>query len=368
MNSTVYIYGKLSSGYSQYPEDYTKSIFQYLYLNAKTITQIAIHRDRDMMYYCYIRKFGVGNYIGFCVLLNDLMLATVDNLFLLFENVVSNMLSNGYLIRFDENGNIIPNAASLYLNQEAISLITESIKVGFDRLESTSRKLPPMNFAIKKDTLKEYSLQNNHDEIIKSTYQNGYTYIYKSKEFDTLQMNSYRGVLSRITKENKELKKQCQSLKFRNTSLLNKQRNTKWVGILSVAIAILGMILYFKVLNPSEVTHFETKNFIYYGPIKNHKPDGIGVAIYPTNDPDGRKYYIGKFVNGMRQDTAAFLFYQDGDYYYGSMTDDKWKGGILYMNSDNSHFKGTFKENKPYNGTWYDHREVYKLVDGEKYY
>lgn len=119
---------------------------------------------------------------------------------------------------------------------------------------------------------------------------------------------------------------------------------------------------------PSEVTHYETGEFVYYGPLQDGKPNGVGVAIYPANDKDGRKYYIGNFKKGERQDSAAILFYQDGDYYYGQMTGDKWVKGMLYMNSDNSHFVGTFQDNNPYTGNWYDHKKLYRLSKGEKVY
>ena len=102
--------------------------------------------------------------------------------------------------------------------------------------------------------------------------------------------------------------------------------------------------------------------------MKDGKPNGVGVAVYPTNDKDGRKYYIGNFKKGERQDSAAVLFYQDGDYYYGSMEGDQWGQGMLYMNSDNSHFVGTFQNNNPYTGKWYDHmdsQKSYCLYEGK---
>jgi len=163
-------------------------------------------------------------------------------------------------------------------------------------------------------------------------------------------------------------KEKISSLTIQLTKAKIQQRNIIGVGVLSLIVLILGIILWNKVLFPSEVTHYETGEFIYYGPIKDNKPHGIGVAIYPSNDKDGRKYYIGNFQNGERQDTAAILFYQDGDYYYGAMKGDKWDKGILYMNSDNSHFEGTFNNNNPYNGAWFDHKLLYKLINGEKSY
>ena len=159
--------------------------------------------------------------------------------------------------------------------------------------------------------------------------------------------------------ENKEIEKELKAAQA-------KQRNTLWVGILSVAVAILGVILYFKVLNPSEVTRYQTGEFIYYGPLKNRKPHGVGLAIYPENDYDGRKYYIGNFDDGERQDDEAVLFYQNGDYFYGSMKGDEWNRGVFFSNSTSSHFEGSFRNNIPYNGTWFTHQKLYDVRDGEE--
>ena len=64
MNCTVCIFGELSSGYTQYPEDSTSLFFKKLYPLCKATTQIAIHRDNSLMYYCYIRKLKGKKYIG----------------------------------------------------------------------------------------------------------------------------------------------------------------------------------------------------------------------------------------------------------------------------------------------------------------
>ena len=90
------------------------------------------------------------------------------------------------------------------------------------------------------------------------------------------------------------------------------------------------------------------------------------MAFYPTDDKDGRRYYIGHFVNGERQDSTAMLYYQNGDYFFGTMNGDKFMKGIFYSNSDHSHFEGSFVDNKPYEGTWYNHEESYRLKDGKK--
>ena len=369
MNGSVYIFGNLSSGYTQYPdEESTSLIFQKFYTKAKATTQIAIRRDGDLMYYAYIRKLEQDKYIGLCVLLNGVVLTTFEGLFSLYENVISNLVTKGYLIKYNDKGDLIANTEHLYMNREEIDFVADSLKGGFDSMQSTAMKLPPVNYAISSESVAEFVVEDNVKEILKSSYTNGYTYIYKSKGFNTALMNSYKGVLSKISKENAALKKKNAEISSQLQKAKIKQRNTFWVSVLGGIILVLGVILWNKVLFPSEVTHYETGEFVYYGPMKNKKPHGVGVAIYPQNDEDGRKYYIGNFENGERQDTAAILFYQAGDYFYGMMKGDKWESGLLYKCSDGTYFKGTFNQNIPYNGDWYDHFKKHHLVDGEVVY
>lgn len=369
MNSSVYIFGNLSSGYTQYPyEETTSLIFREFYTKAKATTQIAIRRDGNLMYYAYIRQLEQGKYIGFCVLLNGVALTRFERIFSLFENVISNLATNGYLIKYNDSGNLIAHSEHLYVNREEIELVTDFLKGGFDSLQSTAMELPPVDYAISNESVKGFVVEDDSKEILKSSYTNGYTYIYKSNDFNTALMNSYRGVLSKLNEEKTELLKKNKELKKQYSQLQLKQRNTQWVGILSVIVAILGGILYFKVINPSEVTKYQTKDFIYYGPLKDKKPHGIGVAFYPQDDVDGRKFYIGNFENGVRQDSTAMLYYREGDYFYGKMKDDKWENGLLYKCSDGTYFRGSFQENIPYNGVWYDHVKRYKSVKGEIVY
>ena len=367
MNSSVYIFGNLLSGYTQYPdEESTSSLFQKFYTKAKATTQIAIHRDGNLMYYAYIRKMEQGKYIGLCVLLNGAALTKFEGLFSLFENVISNLVTKGYLIKFSDGGNLIANTGHLYMKREEIDLVAESLEGGFDSMKSTAMKLPPVNYAISSESIKEFVVEDDANEILKSSYTNGYTYIYKSKGFNTALMNSYQGVLSRVSKERDDLKSKCVSLSAQLTKAKVQQRNLIWVSVLGAIALILGVVVWNKVLFPSEVTRYQTDSFLYYGPLQNKEPHGEGVAFYPIDDKDGRRYYIGHFINGERQDSTAMLYYQNGDYFYGSMNGDKFGRGIFYNYSDKSHFEGTFVDNQPYDGTWYNHEKSYEIENGKR--
>lgn len=366
MNCTVYVFGNLGDGYTQYPNDYAKEIFQNFCAKATESSQIAIHRDNNLMYYGYIRKLDEKNqYIGFCILLNGLMLSHITSLFSVFENAVADLVARGIILHFNEQGDVVSSLNNLNEKQQEVERIISVIQKLYD-YNNDVKNLPPVSYGISKSDVKTFFESDKSDDIINASCKYGYTFIYKTKNFNTIQLNSFKKILSDVCQKRDEYKKQSESLKLQLNKAKAQQRNTTWVSILGGIVLILGIIIWNKVLYPSEVTHYETGEFVYYGPLRNNKPHGVGVAIYPTNDVDGRKYYIGNFVNGERQDNDAILFYQDGDYYYGSMNGDKWENGVLYMNSDNSHFTGDFYNNEPYNGIWYDHKELYRIAYGVK--
>lgn len=364
MNISVYLFGDFNAGYTQYPNDYSQTIFKSFANNAQATTQIAIHRDGDLMYYGYIRKLESEEYVGLCVVINGKYITQLDGLFAVFERAIETMTRNGYLIHYSDKGEICSKVGQLYENREEIDLITSNLQAAFEGLERTSQKLPAVSYGTAKNSIKSYSIQDVEQEIVKSSYTNGYTFIYKSKGYNTAQMNSYRGIITRKDKEIENLRSECSNLKSQVSSLKNKQRNTKWVSMLSVIAVILFGIVYVKVINPSEVTKKDMGAYVYYGPMENGEPNGTGVAIYHSNDKDGRLYYYGNFTDGKRIDSNAIMFYKDGSYFKGSMNEDKWYKG-LFFDVEKEHFIGEFKNNAPWNGDWYKHVKEQTIVDGQ---
>ena len=213
MNATVYLFGEFNSGYTQYPDDFTTEIFHSFYTHAKSTTQIAIRRDGALMYYGYIRKLEQARYIGLCAVLNGLMLTRIDGLFSLFENTITALVTKGHLIHFNEHGDIVTNVEKLYMNRDEIDILNESLCAGFNRLANYTEPLPPVNYAISKDSVKDFSVTGNQEDIIKSSHSNGYTYIYKSEGYNTAQLTSYQDVLAKTSREKEELLEKIESQK-----------------------------------------------------------------------------------------------------------------------------------------------------------
>lgn len=372
MTPLVYFFGNFSNGFKSYPLDYTQQMFSKVLKASKNISQIIFHREDSLAYYSYIREIQHGKCIGISICL-DSIITDVKALFDLFDSIYANMVKNGDVLKIDDDA---IDWAITDFSKEPVSL-TEYTKQISDAVSKSIAKtsgLPPMDYSISINECLDVSLEESPSIIIDAFRRYANVYIAKTNA-EIARVTSFFSQLKAKDAEIKSARDQLQEQRDENSTLQDKltkieikQRNTIWVGVLGVVVVIFSFIIWNKVLFPSEVTHYETGEFVYYGPLKDGKPNGVGVAIYPSNDMYGRKYYIGNFVKGNRQDSAAFLFYKDGDYFYGDMANDQWRKGIQYLNSDHSHFKGEFKDNKPYNGTWYEHKKVYKLIDGYVHY
>lgn len=232
MNNDVYIFGEFNNGYNQYPDDYTKKIFETFYSNSESITQVCVHRDGNLMYYAYIRKLENTKYIGFCVVFNGSMLSKLSSLFSLFEKIIFELVSSGVLIHFDDQGGIVTNVDKLYLNREKIELITKSISENFNKLQKTAKSLPAINNSVSKDSIKFFSIDDDIKDIINSSHTFGYTFIYKSKDFNTPKLNNYREVIESLSNEKIELTIQLNELNEAYQKTLKEKKQYRFVAIL----------------------------------------------------------------------------------------------------------------------------------------
>lgn len=245
MNCSVYIFGELSSGYTQYPEDCSSNVFKTLYNHCKAPTQIVIHRDGSMMLYCYIRKLDENKYIGLGIAVNGYYLSKIDELFSLFENAIEKMAQQGVFIHFVSNGTLTSNLKDLKFEEEEIDTLAENMRCSFEALGNTPRKLPHTDYSIAKDSVKEFSVYDDKNDIIRASYTYGFTYIYKQKDFETVRMNSYRSILSKINDENNRLKKRNTELQEQNKKILSQKKQYRNVVFLCILIVVCGIGLFF---------------------------------------------------------------------------------------------------------------------------
>ncbi len=369
MEPIIYFFGSLPEGFSSFPQDHTKAFFEEFLKRSKNMLQIVVRRKDNLLYYGYVRKFS-NNFFGICICI-DRIYNDVSFLFKLLDDVFAEMVKKGDILRMTTKTSVEWSIKNYASERVAIYEYTKQIISILNITNSNTLELPPIDFSISINDCLELSLESAKDKITEATKRYSNLYIVKTNA-EIEKVTSFVHIVETKKKEINKLKQEIHGQKKKNAELYAqltkakvRQRNLIWVSVLGAIALILGVVVWNKVLFPSEVTRYQTEHFLYYGPMHNNKPHGEGVAFYPEDDEYGRRYYIGHFVNGDRQDTTAMLYYQNGDYFYGSMDGDNFLQGIFYSNSDRSHFEGYFENNKPYRGTWYNHEESYKLKDGK---
>ena len=192
MNISVYLFGNFGNGYSQYPYDYTSTLFEKFYSDCHAAKQLAIHREDDLMYYGYVCRMEENRYIGFCAVVNGYYITQIESLLDQYENLIDFMGKNDYLIHSDDKENITLLVEGLNNCNKEIDIITSKIQHVFNRLENSSHLLATTSNSSSKESIREFSLKDDKEDLLKSTYTNGYTFVskYKTKKIITAPNNN----------------------------------------------------------------------------------------------------------------------------------------------------------------------------------
>ena len=87
----------------------------------------------------------------------------------------------------------------------------------------------------------------------------------------------------------------------------------------------------------------------YTGEVFMGKPNGKGTAVFKNGDK-----LIGTFDNGSVSGEGIEYYFSNGDKFYGIIKNDHLSKGRYTVGEDGSYFEGTFKNNQPNKGQWYD--------------
>ena len=246
MNSSVYVFGSLGNGYTQYPDDYAKEIYQNFIANSTASSQITIHRDNNLIYYGYIRKLDISSqYIGFCVLLNGIMFSQIGRLFPIFENAVADLVARGEILHFSDRGDVTSSISNLNEKQQEVERIVSVIKNQVSDLGSNTKKLPPVSYGVSSNDSKLFSESDNNEDIVNASCKFGYTYVLKDNDYNTASLTSYKSILIRLNKEKDNLSNNYSELKTKYEKLAEQKKQYKKVVVLCVLIAMCGIGLFF---------------------------------------------------------------------------------------------------------------------------
>lgn len=224
MNSNVYVFGKFGKEYTQYPNDYTKDVYQKFLYGASAQSQMIIHRDGDLMYYGYIRHLDTaGHFIGFSVVLNGVMVCNTDVLFEIFEFAVSELISRNEILTLSYDNVLLPCIEQLSEKAEEVERISVIIQDQLVELESDMSRLPTATVGPASNSYIKYKYGDDVSVIAKSSMQYGFTYVYKN--FDNIAVvNQPTNVISPVYYEGND-----------------DNRTRKWLyGVIVLLLAVIG--------------------------------------------------------------------------------------------------------------------------------
>ena len=345
MNSSFYIFGRFNGKEEQYPVDYTKELFQSLpQRHHFTHSQLVIHRDGKLMYYCYMRKLDQENYLGFCLLLNDAMITEFPALFELFDHAVTQLALNGEIIKISDRGEIVSNTESLLTNQQAIKQTASSLFAQLSPLVAAKKTLPAQNYSVSKDETKTFMLTANASWIVESSLTNAYTII--TKEDNSSNLDSYQQTIKRLQKEREELLAKQQSP-------TDKSNIAKGLWIAVLIIMVIGFFIYTSNRETEEETFLSEMEA--FQETNAPKTASVSVPSAPTNSTDKIKqnpqnrilaessdalYYLGEqWLTLYRFDkrekyTQAFSY--DNTMMYADPHDVYFYGDLLILIGNNN--------------------------------
>lgn len=241
MNCTTYIFGNLKQGYSQYPDDYAKSVFEKMLSHCEDATQIVTHRKNDLMYYAYVRKCPSNDTsIGLCIVLNSLVVEDINTLFPLFEETVAKISADGEVLTFSNEGDIVPSIDELdEIVQGQIERVRSYLLEKAMKLEEGCMKLPPVSYGVDADVIKRFSINDKVEEIVEASCIYNYTYIGKNSNFDNETIQKNQELIKEVNIERTKAEE-----KYKKVAGASKRKSIIVGSILAIIAFIISYLTF----------------------------------------------------------------------------------------------------------------------------
>lgn len=244
MNSKIYLFGELGNGYTQYPTDHTQSYFQDFERNVKGQTAMCTRHEGDLILYQYIRRLSgrqtqQNGYIGIAIVYNGVMVNNLTPLFHMCEDVITNLVVSGTILKFTDDGDIAANVDKLYLAYSEFIRISEYLSAQINAESALFEALPSVNYALGKDQSKSFFIEDDMEEIIEATRNYAKVYVLKNTDYNSETLTSFSAKLHTLNQAKKTawvtIKKQQSEI----AALNKKQKNYDLVLVLGLVV-ILG--------------------------------------------------------------------------------------------------------------------------------
>ena len=188
MNCTVYLFGEFGLGYTQYPQDGAEDIFRHIASHAEAQTQIAIHRDGNLMYYVYLRRLdeGEGHFIGYGFRVEGLLFRDLSPLFDLFGSTFENIVIADRLLTLNSRGHVVANVGLLIEKRSEVERLINQLCNAVQALSTQFIPLPKVIFDHLSTQVWVFGEDADPNDIRKASQMSGYTIVQKGR----MQVNS----------------------------------------------------------------------------------------------------------------------------------------------------------------------------------
>lgn len=244
MNCSTYIFGELSNGFSQYPEDSSSNLFREIQDQCVASSQLIIHRDENMIYYIYVRNLDKNKYIGFAIAINGYYFTQIQPLFSLFEKEIEDLVENGVIINLSNYGEITSNLPSLKNEEEEVMSEVNSLQIKVNNLRNLN-KLPPVDFSVAISSRKIFKDTDPVSEIVNASYRFGFTIVLKESDYDTVRTTSFKNILKKLNADKNALIEENEELKEQNKRIQRQKKQFKNVVFLVFIVLACGVGIYF---------------------------------------------------------------------------------------------------------------------------
>ncbi|MFI3296706.1 MAG: hypothetical protein R3Y59_03640 [bacterium] len=151
MNLSIYFWKSTKKFYSQYPTDYTTSVFEDLIKRSNEKTRLVIYRNNNLVYYVYVNKTD-SERVGICLVFNNTLFKEL--------NILNNILTEAFntLVASDE----ITTSKDLYKISNKLDCVSDSIKSNLKDEISYFVNIPTLNFGTNQSNISYITIESDN--------------------------------------------------------------------------------------------------------------------------------------------------------------------------------------------------------------
>ena len=309
MKAGIYIFGNFADGYSQHPDDYTKSLFKSISKSRKGASEIVYHREGALTYYIYMREISqpTNTYIGLCYVFNDIIIRDFACLFNIFEDAITDIVVKGEFLEFTDDGSLSTKVNQLYTNTDELQRVADYLNGKLSFLGKYIQKLPPANYSVSATEWKSYA----YDQITsaqKSINNYSNVRVIKGENYDTEALKGYAAKLKSKDAIIRSLQQEVANLKDENLKLNRKKKQFLSVVILSSLLLIGSVITAVVIANKNSDINDKIAKIESLSQTKISLESQIDQL---NNDIEGKNEEIDELRRNFNAEHNRYLEYKD---------------------------------------------------------